>query len=137
MLFNPVLEDVAPNDEKLEDKDNDVDNGNESNTIPFIPDTRSVSTLRRISEISLQSITTKYQHFFLVASSIIIFMMGVVVGASTVKIFVCFDPLDEQVSLTKILINVVFLLKIVRRCPFCFSLQVLAFALRGGPPTRV
>ena len=98
MLFNPVLKEVAPYDDKAEDDDDDVVDDNESKTFPFIQPTRSLSYLRRVSEISFRSITTKYQQFFLVASSIIIFMMGVVVGASTVKIFVCFDPLDNQVG---------------------------------------
>ena len=52
----------------------------------------------RMSEISLQTLSTKYQYFFLCSSFIMIFLMGIFVGALIIKIFLCLGSAQGQVT---------------------------------------
>ena len=64
MLFSSFLEEVAPHIE--DDNDDGVDDDDSARiSFPFIYTTRSLSTLRRISEISLRSIPAKYHQLFI------------------------------------------------------------------------
>ena len=95
VLFNPVLEDFEPVGVSTQSESTEKDLTSVSY---HFNSTKRSSIFSRISEMSFQSISTKYQWFFLCCSCFIIFLMGVVIGALLVKVIVCFKSSKGQVS---------------------------------------
>ena len=87
VLFSPVIENFELVDSlpEMSDKNDNVNNDLESRSY-YLPISSRLSIFSRISEISLQILSTKYQYFFLYSSFLMIFLMGIVIGALMVKI---------------------------------------------------
>ena len=86
-LFSPVIEDfeLVDNLSEMSDKNDDVNTDLESRSY-YMPTSNSLSIFSRMSEISLQTLSTKYQYFFFCSFFLMIFLMGIVIGALMVKI---------------------------------------------------
>ena len=96
VMFVPVVENLELLDNKSETSEMDVTNDLESRSYNF-PSSNRLSIFSRMSEISLQTLSTKDQFFFL-CSSFLIFLMGIVVCAVMVKIFLCLSSSQVQVT---------------------------------------
>jgi hypothetical protein len=96
VMFSPVVQNLELLDNKSETSEMDVTNDLESRSYNF-PSSNRLSIFRRMSEISLQTLSTKDQFFFL-CSSFLIFLMGIVVCAVMVKIFLSLSSSHVQVT---------------------------------------
>ena len=87
VLFSPVIEnfELVDNISEMSDNIDDVNTDLESRSY-YMPTSNRLSIFSRMSEISLQILSTKYQYFFLCSSFLMIFLMGIVIGALMVKI---------------------------------------------------
>ena len=87
VLFSPVIEnfELVDNISEMSDNIDDVNTDLESRSY-YLPISSRLSIFSRMSEISLQILSTKYQYFFLCSSFLMIFLMGIVIGALMVKI---------------------------------------------------
>ena len=87
VLFSPVIEnfELVDNISEMSDNIDDVNTDLESRSY-YMPTSNRLSIFSRMSEISLQTLSTKYQYFFLCSSFLMIFLMGIVIGALMVKI---------------------------------------------------
>ena len=103
VLFSSVLEDYEKQENQSfvsekEDLDDHENNIVETRSYCY-PSSHRMSIFSRISEISFQTLNHKYQCIFLMSAFLIIFLIGLFVGALAVKFFFCFSYQDNvQIS---------------------------------------
>ena len=113
VLFNEVLHKYEPseNEQEFSGKENARKENGEKRSLLFSSSSR-LSMFSRLSEVSFRSIysfqalSTKSQYFFLICLLLMVFLMGVIVGAIYVKGFLCNGPVQYKVkTITKYLRN--------------------------------
>ena len=105
VLFNAVLQKYEPseNEQEFSEKENARKENGEKRSFLF-PSSSRLSIFSRLSGVSVysfQAMSTKSQYFFLICLLLMVFLMGVIVGAIYVKGFLCNGPVQYQVKTKK------------------------------------
>ena len=104
VLFNPILENFEPVDLNQEYGTTIMDNDNENDLASIsyqFPSSNRSSIFSKISGMSFETISSKYMGFFVFFSYLIIFIMGIMIGALLVNIFISFGSFKGQVYLNR------------------------------------
>ena len=94
VVFCPVLEKYEPEEIKLPI----LENENQELRSYLLSSSHRMSIFSRMSEASFQSLGAKYQCILVICSLIMAFLIGVAVGAITVKSFLCSNSSVYQVE---------------------------------------
>ena len=102
VLFNEVLKKYEPseNEQEISENGNAKKQNGEKRSLLFPSSSRQSIFSRRsgVSYHSFQALSSKYQYFFLISLLLMVFLMGVIVGAIYVKGFLCNGHVQFQVS---------------------------------------